>query len=273
MTLKDYLLQTSEGDEITVWDKDYDIEVYFYNQTGDAWDNAMMDFADKLEVVNVSNGGVTVNMYDVIEDNIEALEASDLFLNPTVDDIMDDMENILAGYVSEDWLVKFVSCLNQEGGNVKKYIKESSAVKASVELDERFSFDLEPEFEIYLDTSLAKPVCRVEDTEVIGNGAGLMYDVVISIPSEEAHWQIREDIERNLERYIQDEVEGSDYMGSVISIDDDGWGYDNDRLYRAKVEVVAIQNVSPWGEYGIDYGTEEYLDHITKGTPWPPEYE
>lgn len=272
MTLKEYLLQTSEGDEITVWDDTYDIEVYFYNQTGDAWDNAMMDFADKLEVVNVSNNGVTVNMYEVIENNIDALEASDLFINPDVDSIMDDMENILAGYVSEEWLVKFVSCLNKDGVTASRRIGKKSAVKASAELDDRFSFELEPVFEIYLDTSLARPECHVEGSEVIGNGAGLMYDVVISLPAEEAHWQIKEDIERNLERYIQEQVDGSDYMGSVISLDNDGWDGDN-KVYIAKVEIVAIQNVSPWGEYGIDYGTEEYLDHVTKGTPWPPEYE
>lgn len=111
MTLKEYILQAPEGDEITVWDKDYDMEVYFYNQTDDAWDRAMMDLASKLNVVNVSDNGITVDLSDLIERNQPALEASDLFYDADVDAIMDDMENILAGGVSENWLVKFIDCL------------------------------------------------------------------------------------------------------------------------------------------------------------------
>lgn len=157
----------------------------------------------------------------------------------------------------------------------RKFRVDASKKITAARLDDRFSFDLDDEFEIYLDTSLAKPVCRVDDSEIIGNGAGKMYDIIISLPSDEAHWQIKEDIERNLDRYIQEQVEGSDYMGMVVSVEDDGWDmdYDDNRAYLAKVEIVPYQNVSPWGDYGIDYGTEEYLDHVTKGTPFPVEYE
>lgn len=111
MTLKDYLLECPEGEEITVWDRDWDMEVYFYNQTDDAWDRAMMDLASKLNIVDVRNDGVIVDLYDLVERNNEALEASGLFYDPDTDAIMEDMDNILAGYVSEEWLEKFVSCL------------------------------------------------------------------------------------------------------------------------------------------------------------------
>jgi hypothetical protein len=47
----------------------------------------------------------------------------------------------------------------------------------------------------------------------------------------------------------------------------------NSELYVYDVCVVPYQNISGWGDYGIDYGTEEYTDHILKGTPWPPEYD
>lgn len=112
MTLLDYIKTTPEGDEITVWDNDWDMETYFYNQTDDAWDMAMMDLADKLTVLNVKNGGVIVDLYDLIERNADALAESGLFIDTDVDAIMEDMENILAGYVSEDWLARFVDCLN-----------------------------------------------------------------------------------------------------------------------------------------------------------------
>ena len=111
MTLKNYLLECPEGEEITVWDRDWDMEVYFYNQTDDAWDRAMMGLASKLNVVDVRNDGVIVDLYDLIERNQPALEESGLFYDADVDAIMEDMDNILAGYVSEEWLEKFVSCL------------------------------------------------------------------------------------------------------------------------------------------------------------------
>lgn len=112
MTLRAYLHKMEQGDEVTVWDNTYDIEVYFYNQEGDAWDSAMMKLASKLDVLDVSpNGGVTVDLTGLIERNLGNLRKANLFISLDIDDIMDDMEAILAGNVSENWLVKFVSCL------------------------------------------------------------------------------------------------------------------------------------------------------------------
>ena len=109
MTLLEFIKQFPEGEEITVWDDTYDLEVYFYNQSDDAWDRAMLDLASKLNVVEVHNDGVVVDLYELIERNLSNI--SGLFYEPDVDIIMDDMEAILAGSVSEDWFNTFVDCL------------------------------------------------------------------------------------------------------------------------------------------------------------------
>lgn len=167
---------------------------------------------------------------------------------------------------------------------MKKYIKSAksspSMHSAFDGLDDRFAFELDDEFEIYLDT-LAKPVsCYTTDSMVFGDGAGLVYSVAVAVPKEDTHWQIREDIERNLEKYINEETDGSDYTGWVETPDIGGTTYDiadevlNDcEVYMYDVCVIPYQNISPYGDYGIDFGTEEYMDHLTKGTPWPPEYD
>lgn len=112
MTLLEYIRTCPEGDEITVWDNDWDMETYFYNQADDDWDRAMMKLASKLNVIEVQDDGVVVDFYDLIERNQPALEKSDLFYDTDVDAIMEDMDNILAGYVSEEWLSRFVDCLS-----------------------------------------------------------------------------------------------------------------------------------------------------------------
>ena len=115
---------------------------------------------------------------------------------------------------------------------------------------------------------------------VFGDGAGICYTVAVAVPREDTHWQIREDIERNLEKYIKEQTEGSDYTGWVEDNETTGTIYDiaddvfqNCEIYVYDVCVVPYQNISPYGDYGIDFGTEEYMDHLTKGTPWPPVYE
>lgn len=112
MTLHEYLKQTSDW-EITVWDKDYDIETYFYKEDGVAWEKAMNDFAKLLTITSIGNGGVTVNMAEVIESKLPELKKSDLFIRCNIDAIMYDIENILAGYVSEEWFTEFVGVLNK----------------------------------------------------------------------------------------------------------------------------------------------------------------
>lgn len=115
MTLYDFLPR--DGSEQTVIDKDYDIETYFYyTENGDKWDNAMMDLAKLLTVseydpLMVNDSPVTVDLSGLIDAHIGYLNG--LFIEADIDTIMDDMEAILAGNVSEKWLQEFVSILEK----------------------------------------------------------------------------------------------------------------------------------------------------------------
>lgn len=110
------LLKKTEG-EITVWDKEYDIETYFYGIKNrgddlDDWDRSIIELAKLLDVTDASDGAVTVNLSEVIGRNIDALKRADLFIRCDIDAIMADIMNILAGHVSENWLKEFVYVLN-----------------------------------------------------------------------------------------------------------------------------------------------------------------
>ena len=110
-TLYDYLLLQEDGAEVTVLDNVYDTETYFYNQSDDEWDNIMLDLSKKLQIVKVDDGVVTVNLSDLIERNLSNLDFLDLFIDCDIDLIMDDINSILAGNVSEKWLRNFVNAL------------------------------------------------------------------------------------------------------------------------------------------------------------------
>lgn len=113
MKLYDYLQMFKEDEELTVLDEEYDVETYFYNNSYSyhQWSNAMIDLSKKLDLVCVMDGKVSVNLSNVIEKNLKKLKKADLFIYCNIEAIMDDMTAILAGNVSEDWLVKFVNCL------------------------------------------------------------------------------------------------------------------------------------------------------------------
>lgn len=112
MKLYDYLKTLEEGTELTVWDKEYDIESYFYNdEADDDWQTSMLELANLLDVTEVKERGVIVNLSEVIEKKLDELKEANLFRRCTLDSIMDSMEGILAGYVSEEWLKKFVDVL------------------------------------------------------------------------------------------------------------------------------------------------------------------
>lgn len=114
MTLYEYLQQTTDW-EVTVWDKDYDIETYFYKTDGkDKWDKAMNDLAKLLTISRFSKDGLVVNLAEVIEKKIPQLKEADLFIKCKIEPIMNDIDNILAGCVSEGWLEKFVEALSKE---------------------------------------------------------------------------------------------------------------------------------------------------------------
>lgn len=71
----------------------------------------MLDLAKKLQIVKVDDGVVTVNLSDLIERNLSNLDFLDLFIGCDIDLIMDDIDSILSGNVSERWLKNFVNAL------------------------------------------------------------------------------------------------------------------------------------------------------------------
>ena len=112
MKLYDYLTTLEEGTELTVWDTEYDIESYFYNdEADDEWQTSMLDLAKLLDVTEVKERGVIVDISGIIENKLNELKEANLFKRCTVDPIMDSMEGILAGYVSEEWFKEFVDVL------------------------------------------------------------------------------------------------------------------------------------------------------------------
>ena len=114
MTLYEYLEQTTDW-EVTVWDKDYDIVTYFYKTDGkDKWDKAMNDLAKLLTISRFSKDGLVVNLAEIIEKKLPQLEKADLFIKCKIEPIMNDIDNILAGNVSESWLEKFVEALSRK---------------------------------------------------------------------------------------------------------------------------------------------------------------
>lgn len=117
MKLNEYLDLMDDGTELTVWDKEYDIESYFYNDEpddeDDNWQTSMLELAKLLDVTKVKERVVIINLSEVIEKKLDELKEANLFRRCTTDSIMNDMENILSGYVSEEWFKKFVDVLKK----------------------------------------------------------------------------------------------------------------------------------------------------------------
>ena len=117
MTLYEYMEKLEEGTEVAVIDNDYDVETYFYNDMNyeDEWDKSMIALSKILTISEViDEERVSVNMSDLIEKHIDELKQAGLFIRCTLDEIMYDIEQILSGYVSEEWLKKFVDILKIE---------------------------------------------------------------------------------------------------------------------------------------------------------------
>lgn len=113
MTLYEYLSLVEHGDEITVWDKEYDVEMYFYGdmEEGDEWDKSISELSKLLTIDTIRSNGVTVNYSEVIEKHLKELEKASLFYENDIDYIMDIIESIMSGNVSEEWMKKFVNIL------------------------------------------------------------------------------------------------------------------------------------------------------------------
>lgn len=113
MTLYDYLILTLENAEVTVWDKDYNIEIYFYNDQDEdnRWQISMLELAKLLTVTKIWKTGIEVDLSDLINRNINNLKESELFNHCDIDSVMNDIEYIISGNVSEEWIETFVNIL------------------------------------------------------------------------------------------------------------------------------------------------------------------
>lgn len=115
MKLFEYLSLTEAGTEVIVLDSEYDIETYFYNdKPDDVWSESMQKLSEKLTVNKINQNGIVVNLSELIEQNITELNESGLFKECSLDSIMDVIESILSGNVSENWMKKFVEILHEE---------------------------------------------------------------------------------------------------------------------------------------------------------------
>ena len=118
MTLYDYIKE-SKSWEITVWDDDYDVEVYFYKPDDydnlKIWDKSMMELSKLLTVSTFNENGVSVNLSSLIEKHLATLKEKEIFgFIYDIDDIMDEMNSIISGNVPDKWMWDFVSVLIRE---------------------------------------------------------------------------------------------------------------------------------------------------------------
>lgn len=112
MTLYEYLKSREDGAEITVYDKEYDMETYFYNDVpNDEWSLAMEDLSKLLTVTKIIEDSIEVNFSELIESKMDNIKKSDLFEECNIDEIMECLDYIIAGNVSEKWMCKFVEAL------------------------------------------------------------------------------------------------------------------------------------------------------------------
>ena len=112
MTLYEYMRNHKDEEEITVWDSEYDMESYFYNDKPEiSFEKSMKKLSKLLIVEDISEHGVVVDISGLIKNKLDKLKESDLFYRCTVDSIMNDMMAILSGNVGEEWMEKFVDVL------------------------------------------------------------------------------------------------------------------------------------------------------------------
>ena len=117
MRLYDYIMSfNDEEKEITAFDTNYSMEWYAYAYSDDEkWDELMFELYKLVTVEKINeDGSVVVNMSELIETHLEELRKADLFYDCSVDAIMADMTNTLAGFVGEDWFNKFVEALRND---------------------------------------------------------------------------------------------------------------------------------------------------------------
>lgn len=118
MTLKEFIEQYPNEGEFTVFDNEYGVETYFYHpDVLEPWDVAMNKIAGLLNVIEYKEPTATrnpitvVDLSELIKRNISNGKFAELFKHNDIDSIMDDIEAIFAGNVSEIWLTEFANSL------------------------------------------------------------------------------------------------------------------------------------------------------------------
>ena len=134
-------------------------------------------------------------------------------------------------------------------------------------LDDRFAFSFEEiDPELYLHTTLEPAYIYLEDEYIIGDGAGMAYDIVIAVPRDEDHWQMKGDIERSLEEHIQEVTDGTDYTYSISEVKSNAYPryadipddvFENSVFYSATIDIVPMESVAWDGTYRIGAWDEE----------------
>ena len=113
MTLHEYIKSRPSGAEVTVLDKEYDMESYFYNdKPEDKWDMAIEDLSKLVSVTQVVRDNVVeVDFSGLIEKNLDNIKKTGLFFRCTLNHVMGCLPDMISGYISEEWFVKFVEAL------------------------------------------------------------------------------------------------------------------------------------------------------------------
>lgn len=123
MTLYDYIKKSTDW-EITVWDDDYDVEVYFYKPKDydnlDLWNKAMVELSRLLTISTFNENGVSVNLSSIIEKHFITLKVKNCLAHLTsIDRVMDEINFILSGNVPDKWMWDFVSVLIREETKIR----------------------------------------------------------------------------------------------------------------------------------------------------------
>lgn len=113
MTLHEYIKSRPSGEEVTVYDAEYDIEVYFYNdKPEDKWDIAMENLSEPVQITEIMREDVVrVDFSSLIRQKLDSIKKAELFSRCTVGEILVFLPEIISGYVSEEWFMKFVDAL------------------------------------------------------------------------------------------------------------------------------------------------------------------
>lgn len=181
---------------------------------------------------------------------------------------------VVTCYDDEDWDNLEEGCGSKR--RKKKIVNQGCGSKRSAKkeayydgLDDRFAFDLDDEFEIYVGNKLVP--CKVVDSKVFNDGEGLTYTIVTAIDGDDAHWQMDDWVQRGLDEFFREETDGSSYAYGLWETTDELYNNgdypengENTRWYVTDVDVYPV--ISDWDdEYDESYERESKEDRYVIG--------